>query len=550
MLRRRAMRPRVVVALAAAGVLAASVVFSSAGTLGGLQTDGLGAASGVTQHVSAVQLEWNRDAQDMATRPSSLRLTVDSDQSFEQGDTVAVTATGPGSDTCSAKATVPTPSTVVDLTFPACGVMLWELRGVAVNISGSGDATALRTNVGALQGTLASFDGAVVQPDAPATPGYTTVRTSGVDRLTTLRLGVGDITADQLVGRRLVAILATPANEDTPYVGVVGTPFNNQGIWAEKDARTAVSTVVVDLTRVAGGRAPKVADVARYQLMLLQPQRLGADQSAATTYAIIPGGGLVEATAPEPSPTPTPTPTPGPSPTPQPVAVSSAVEPVGLDPRLKVTGRSSQKQDETTLRFCHEFDISNTSKEAVAWRLTFDTTKPPMWGLDPTVVDGNGIGTLQSMWGFEKIDYQRSTGLWSVGGVNYNKVLAAGQSVTVGYCAQPKIPAVDSTRFDKPQVSLEPGSTQYHVQLRMKVTSSFTYLVPWEAEIDLANYVCPASLPANLSGQNAVLTRIDGTRYRVRGTDNTFRFVSKDKKQDYVFLGFNPVSDPFAPGCS
>jgi len=231
------------------------------------------------------------------------------------------------------------------------------------------------------------------------------------------------------------------------------------------------------------------------------------------------------------------------------VDVSSAVEPVGLDRRLTVMGQYSQQQDDISLRFCYQFDVKNVSTEAVEWQLAFDTTQPPMWGLNPGIVQEGAVGTLHSKWSFETVSYQEGSGLWTVGGVSWNKVLAPNASTTVGYCARPAIPAVDTTRFEKPEISLKSGTNRKYVELGVRVTSSFDYLVPWEAEVDLADYVCQASLPATLSGQNSVLTKIAGSRYRVRGTDNTYRFVSAKKKQDFVFLGFNPVSDPFAKGC-
>ena len=532
MLHLRHVRLRLTAALLTAGVVS-SAVFASASTLGGLQTDAFGAATGGTRHVTSVQLEWNRDAR-FSTRPESVRLSTNDGQVFDAGDTVDVTAVGADSDMCSASTTVAKRAAVVDVAFPACGVMVWELSGVAVSISGGATTTSLRSNLGALHSSLASFDGLVVQPDAPATPGYTTIAQGGAETLATLSLEVGEATEEQLVGRRLLSVLHTAQNEPITYAGTVGTAASNEGVWVETDPKSAQPVVVADILRLAGGRAPGVTDAVRYRMVLLQPQRLGAGQALTNQYALTTAAGTIESTG-------------GGG---EVVDVSSAVEPVGLDSRLTVKGKYGQQQDDISLRFCYQFDIKNVSDEPVEWQVAFDTTQPPMWGLNPGIVKEGAVGTLHSKWSFETLSHNQASGLWTVGGVSWNKVLAPKASTTVGYCAQPKVPVLDTTRFEKPEISLKSGNKSDYVEFRVKVKSSFDYLVPWEAEVDLADYVCPASLPATLSGQNSVLTRIEGSRYRVTGTDNTYRFVSAKKKQDFVFLGFNPVSDPFAPGCS
>lgn len=529
MRRRRPVRPLVVLALMAA-LLVSTVFFSSAATLGGLGSDHLGASTSNTQHITGAQLEWNLDA-DAAARPRSVRLTADAGETFGTADTVDITVAGPGSDTCSSTATVAQPVTALDLTLSTCAFSLWEVDGVAVSISGASGGTILWSNLGGLRGTLSALDGPVVRPEVDAATSYTTTRDAGTEVLTTVRLEVRDATVEQLTGGRLLTALSNEAGESTPLVGVVGTRGDNQGIWAEADPTTSAPVIVADLAVLSGGAAPSLADVARYRMVLLQAQRLGAGQVPADQYAITTAGAAVESSGGGGD-----------------VDVSSAVEPVGLDDRLKFKGRFTQEQDETTLRFCYEFEVRNTSKEPVEWQVSFDTTQPPMWGLDPTVVNGNGVGTLNSMWNFETRSYQRGTGLWTVGGVSWNKVLAPKQSRTVGYCARPEIPAVDASTFDEPTVSVV-GKNKNYVEFRVKVKSSSEYLVPWEAEVDFADHVCPASIGSSLRGQNAVLTHIEGTRYRVRGTDNTYRFVSKKNKQDYVFAAYRPLSDPFDPAC-
>ncbi|MGO1383662.1 MAG: hypothetical protein ACTHU1_02570, partial [Arachnia sp.] len=301
--------------------LAFSVFFSSAATLGGVSPGVLGGTGGDTQHISAVQLEWNRSESVAPAQLRTLRLSTAVGESFAASDTVDVTTVGAGPTTCSATAAVLSDTSTVDLTFASCSALLWDLSSVAVSVSGTRGATTLEGNLGELRTGLSSFDGAVVDTEASLSPGYTTVGAGQSERVATATLGVSDASVQQLVGRRAVLIVWNASGQTTSYVGNVGTRTSNQGIWADTDSGTSVPTVTAELGTLIGGESPATADVAEFQIVLLQPQLLGAGQTASNTYAIVSAGVEVESTG-------------GGT-----VEVGSAVEAVGLDDRLAYSGK-------------------------------------------------------------------------------------------------------------------------------------------------------------------------------------------------------------------
>lgn len=250
-------------------------------------------AAGATGHVTAVQIEWNRGARD-SIRPGNIRVSAQSGQMFRAGDTVDVTAVGVGSDTCSAMTTMITRAATVDLAFSACGIMLWDVQGVAVNVSGQDSIAALKGKGGPQRGSLTSFDGPVVQHDVAVMAGHSTSRQVGVESLTTLRLSVGGATAHKLVGMQLMSILSTGNEVPTTYTGSVGTAASNEGIWVEMDAKTGTPVVVADMSRLTGGRAPSVTGATQYRMVLLQPQHLGVGQTPVNRYALITADGRIE----------------------------------------------------------------------------------------------------------------------------------------------------------------------------------------------------------------------------------------------------------------
>ncbi|WP_313816474.1 hypothetical protein [Citricoccus sp.] len=228
--------------------------------------------------------------------------------------------------------------------------------------------------------------------------------------------------------------------------------------------------------------------------------------------------------------------------------------PVNLDSRLayssapaSATSGSFRYDGPTGLGFCHEFRVTNTSATAVTWSITFDTSKGPYWGLDPRKVKEGGVGTLRSLWEGATTGYDRTSGHWTLGGVGHNRTLAPGASTTVGYCANPAMPAVDPATFAAPKVSVDPSSNSYGVALRVRVSSGSRFQLPWAAEVDLADHVCASTLPRTITAENAELTRISGTRYRLSGT-GAYRLIGNGHSQDFVFARYNPGGKPFQPG--
>jgi hypothetical protein len=229
---------------------------------------------------------------------------------------------------------------------------------------------------------------------------------------------------------------------------------------------------------------------------------------------------------------------------------TDGTQPIGLDRRLAYSEPSGSFRYDgpTGLGFCHDFQITNTSHEPVMWSVTFDTSKGPYWGLNPTTVKANGTGTLRSFWGGVTTGYDPATGHWTIGGVNHNRTIAAGASATVGYCANPAMPAVDPATFEVPRISVDPGSNPYGVALRVQVTSDLKFQLPWEVEVDLADYVCAPTLPNKITAENAELTRISGTRYLLSGTGHYTRLVGNGHSQNFVFARYSPGGQPFQLG--
>lgn len=539
-------RLRVIGALIAIA-LAFSVFFSSAATLGGVSPGVLGGTGGDTQHISAVQLEWNRSESIAPAQLRTLRLSTAAGETFAASDTVDVTTVGAGPTTCSATAAVLSDTSTVDLTFTSCSALLWDLSSVAVSISGTRGATTLEGNLGELRTGLSSFDGAVVDTEASLSPGYTTVGAGQSERVATATLGVSDASVQQLVGRRAVLILWNTSGQTTSYVGNVGTRASNQGFWADTNSGNAVPTVTVELsTLVPGGESPRTADVAEFRIVLLQPQRLGAGQTASNTHAIVSAGAEVKSSGGGGGET---------------TDVETALEPVGLDPRLSFSQVDVSNTNNNTrdAGFCYTFKVTNTTPTPVEWEVTFDTTKPPLWGLDPTVVGGYG---QKGLWREEfknarTAAYDSTTGLWNVAGRDGTRILAgatnggAASSVQVKYCAWPTTPAPDPSTFAA-AVSLQPGSRKNNVEFRAIVTSQLPFFVPWGFEIDFADYVCSANWPLPLQGQNVTLTPVAGSQSKYTVTpDGWNSLVSSRLPRDFTFARYNPNGQPFLPGeCS
>lgn len=510
---------------------------ASASTAGGLMAGPLGGATAETRSLTSATLEWNVGVTGAdARRAVTVRLSTGAGETLRAGDVVSATVDGGASGTCTGAATAAAPSAAIDIAFDGCALELWDLAHVAVTVTGAGGATVIAGDLGGVHGTLSAFSGEVIDPASDIAVRFDAQPHEGVETFSHLYLDIPRMDPLQLVGRRLVVVLEDPAGGSRAvYAGTVGAAG---AIRAEAAGDgSASSTVTVDVRALSDetGWAP-VREVTRYRLALLADQRLTAHGEP--SYAALTAAGTFEDGG-------------GPAP------VTWGTEPVALDPRLTYSEPAGPVRlgDPTALRFCYSFRVTNTSSEPVDWEVAFDTTKPPLWGLDPTVVDPGGVGTLTSMWNAQTRSYDPATGLWTLAGVDWNRTLPAATpanpapSTEVGYCAHAEVPAADPATYDPPQISVDPASSAYHVALRVRVTSPSPLLVPWEAEIDLADVVCAATLPAQLTGENATLTHLGGTRYLLRGTSAAAtRFVSATQTRDFVFARYNPGGLPYQPG--
>lgn len=363
MRRRRTQRLRIAAALLAA--LVTLSIFSTSTTRGGPATRVMGAEAGSRHQITGLQLEWNRGVGDPAPHPRSLLLTVNDGETFHKGDSVDVTAEGPDASLCSTDTTVEKTGADATVAFTACAVNLWDLAHVAVTISRPGIAP-LRSSVGNRIRGLVSFDGTVVEPDAPAATTFATQRVAGVELLSQVRLEVGDATVDELVGRRLMTVLSSN-NQMMPMVSAVGTPASNQGVWVEQHSPAGPPAVVADLAVLTNGRTPVAADVARYQMVLMQPQHLGEGEGPHDEYAILTAGATLrdeQGDAQE--------------------SVEALLETTDLDDQSQFSAEDTPATDTSGVSLCDESNPGDSEDESLEWAAPADTIKPLLNNLDPT----------------------------------------------------------------------------------------------------------------------------------------------------------------------
>lgn len=522
----------------------ATLAPASAATLGGLHADPIGSGSGTIRSITGVTLDWNLGA-DASEAPVTrhLRVTADPGERFSAGDMVEATV-DTGEATCTARTAAAGDTDAVELVFPGCALLLPDAQTVALTITGTADRIRFDGTLGPVRGSLDAFAGAGAEARTGLALDADYAAVDGAPRLAQLAVEFEDTAPENLVGTRVyVALSPTDAPPVGPWHG--GTVDTTGAVRAEASAghggAQSATIVTIDVRATSPEHAWEEAPAPdHFHVIVLRSQRL-SDPLAGSAPAVLAGGGTVEHGGWIPP-------------------VADATEPVDLDTRLTYSEPNgpARTSDQTSLQYCYTFRVTNTSGEPVDWSVTFDTSLPPLWGLDPTGGDANdpAVGALTGLWGAETTSFDPETHLWTVAGdTAYNRTLPAATpenpapSHEVRYCATPPIPAVDQTRYDKPLVSVDPQSSPYYVALRLSVTSDFRYLVPWEAQIDLADYVCASSLPAQLTAQNVVLTHLEGTRYRVRGTGPSGkRFVSADHPRDFVFASYSAGGKPFELG--
>ena len=90
-------------------------------------------------------------------------------------------------------------------------------------------------------------------------------------------------------------------------------------------------------------------------------------------------------------------------------------------------------QNDNPLDYCATVTVTNSTNAAVTWQVAVDMTTAPF-----------NAATISSSYGVTQVSF--TGGVWTVRGVSYNDTLAAGASVTWGYCGTRSVPAlVDAT---------------------------------------------------------------------------------------------------------
>ncbi len=516
---RRLSQRRAAVALVALG-LGASMVSSSAATLGGLSAASLGAASAQVASDTPVTLDWNVDVEpDTFLELHNVEIDpVDAD--WRSGERIEVTAVGP-SQSCTASATATTTADPLLVTFDDdCALELTDIRNVHAVAVSDGRAIQLGSNLGDVFGTIAAFTGDVVDPDAAA-GNYTLVTAEASQRLASVSVTVDEAPSS---GARIYLALDMKSADDIRLVVEAG------------DKAVSVTDGVrftIDLSAVLE-ELPRASRVAGYSLAVLQPHLL-QPSAPPSMHAVSTAGASLDITEPEPTPTPTPSPSPTPNP------AGSAFDPVEITEGLvsRWTYTPHGKGEPNTL--CAVFDVRNTTASPLTWQVVFDVKRPPLWGLGPQSVSLTSAVTNS---------FDASSGRWAVGGVDWNATLRPGQETTFQYCTNSAAtPPLDATLYDPPQVEVDGLNTnRYSAALTITITSSSPWPVPWEATVDLAEHVCRDSIPDQVSAENALLEKLGPTTYRVRGSGWTER-VSIGVSHSFVFVRFSPVADPLRPGC-
>lgn len=535
-------------------LLMAPTVSASAMTLGGLHATAFAGAQASTRAMTDVELDWNVDVEHArAPYVNTLTVTAGAGAQFHDGDRIEATVELRDGAECLTEDDVADDTSRVDLAFDECDALLTDVTNVAFVVT-SESGTRSSGSV-ALRGTIDAFSGPLVDSDISASTDYVATEIGGSQVLEHLSLSLPELGVDEILGQRIVVVLKNPDTDaPTSAVTVVGSAG---GAWAQ--AHESGVRVNVDLGELAAHTGLVTSPVEAYELILLRTQHWQAGTSEPGVVAragVIeegdPGDGGDAGDGEEPDddgsggdgdPDPT-DPDPGEVP-------HDGIVPVNLDERLSYSEPNGPftLNDATKLQFCYTFAVTNVSLEQVEWAVTLDTTLAPFWGLNPTIVQAGGIGTLNQIWNGQTSVYDSASGLWSVAGVDWNRSLAPGATAVVGFCATAAVPLANPATFDTPLVSVDPSSNPYSVALRVNVTSPSRYFVPWEVEIDLSDYVCAASLPQQFSTENASLTHIEGTRYLLRGTEVAgTRFVSESSPRDFVFARYSPGGKPFEAG--
>ncbi len=523
---------------AAAGLALLSAVTAAAATLGGVAAQELGAARAHTRAVTGVSLDWTPLPSGTGWAAAGVTLTTNPGESFLEGDLIKLGIGRDGRNACELAATLDRAGTSLSFdgssfSGPCQRVPFDELTSIAVSITGHGRASTFTGRLGEVRGTLASFAGTVVDPTRSLRAESVTGTIGGVSHVTGLLvdLTAAGLSPAQLVGTRVRVRLDDPDSSTAfEYSGTISQQAT-EPVRVTSGSGTAAARITIDpvaLADRAGTARVRTADVTRFSVILYAPQQLGAGTpDGPGRYAVSTVAGTVDHPA-------------GSSP-------ATALDPVGLDPRLTYQYPASTNFDGNTLAFCHNFTVTNTSREPVNWTLTFDTSLAPLWGLNPTA-----SGAFSSAWGWETVSYDPASRLWTIRGLSWNRTLQPGATIgSLGYCAQNvPVPPVDPATFS-PRLEVLPKSNQNSVHLRLTVTSTSQWNVPWQFTVDLADHVCAAGLQgAQLQWNPGIeVVGLGGTRYTLRGRSGAnLRFValSRPITLDPVLV-YSPTGGQYLP---
>ncbi len=529
---------RLAAAILVIAAAAGGVVSASAATLGGVTTSDLGALDARLSTIPGVTVHWTPAAQGADWIIGGATVAANGGAGFLPGDVLRLTLDfGASPAPCEAVQTVATAASSVTLAasaFDGCRTrVLDKIEHVAVSLAGTQAAASASGRIGPVQAELFTAAGAFIDPARTLAASATTVTVSGTAyaSLAIIDVPTGATVASLTGARASIILTSATGTQLAAFDGAITTGASDpiRVVTDPLGLGHAYPSIVIDLranrTQTQWIRA---ADLATATVAVTTPQSLGTggtSPAAATAASVLRASVAVPTSAP-----------------------GSALDPIDLDPRLGYTMPAGETDNMNGLTFCHSFTVTNHSGQSVQWSLTFDTSKAPLYGLDPT-----SPGAFSSTWGFVTTAYSASTHHWTISGAGGGNVIGAGQSLQGGYCAQNvPVPPIDPSTFSV-AVSVDPGSGPYYVALRITVTSTSEWNVPWQSDIDLGQYVCAASLsghPVTFNRATGALVSGTTTTYRVAGVDGDTRFVSATQPHEFDFASYSPNGAAWSLPCT
>lgn len=545
---------RVLVATTLTLVLAAHISPASASTLGGVHVSAVTTGQADVRAITEVSLDWNTQVSDArAPFVETLTVTPEGSRGFSVGDEIEATVETRTGGQFTATTTLEQEAAQAVLTFDSSDARLSDVERVALVMAGAGESGE-RTGMD-VRGTLDAFTGPLVDTETVASTEYRVAGGGAFAHPHEVSLHLPSTPVTDVLGHRVLVTLERVDAPPISFIQGIRETAQDGGAWVRQASDGSEITVSASLDGVAG-----------YDIALIRTQHWNQSTSMSSMMM---RSAVVELDEESPGETPEPVEPgepgepsePGEPNEPEPNEPGDPSEPgdehadgygpINLHPGLTYTEPQGpiRQHSGAALDFCHAFAVKNVSAEPLNWSVTFDTTSAPFWGLNPTIVKSGATGALHQISNGKTLAYSEADGHWTVGGVAWNAKLQPGDETQVHFCARPDIPAVDTSTFDTPQVSVEPHSNAYSVALRVSVTSQTPYYVPWQATVDLADYVCESSLPSMIVAENSTLTHVEGTTYLVQGLESAAtRYVASYDARSFVFARYSPEGAPFLPG--